>query len=232
LSARRSVLAFLGAGAATLLGFRGGFAAQSEGTAGACVVRPRHVEGPYFLDTALNRSDIRSDPKSGVVKYGVPLRMTFRVSQLHGKRCTPLSGAQVDVWHCDADGLYSGTKDFQESTVGQRFLRGYQVTDRKGLASFTTIFPGWYPNRAVHIHFKIRMEEDGLRGKEFTSQIFFDDALTDAIHAQPPYAQRGVRKVRNDRDLLYLFRGNRLLLPLREDKKGYAGAFDVALDVT
>ena len=160
-----------------------------------------------------------------------PLRLNFRVTQLSGKSCLPLTGARIDVWHCDAEGRYSDTKEWQESTLGQKFLRGYQLTDRKGLASFTTIFPGWYPNRAVHVHFKIRTEPKGERGAEFTSQIYFDDALTDEIHAQPPYAQRGARKVRNDRDLLFLFRGNRLVLPLREEKKGYVGTFDIALDL-
>lgn len=206
-------------------------AAQSEAAAGACIVRPRHIEGPYFVDAALNRSDIRSDPRTGAVKYGIPLRLTFRVSHLHGKNCLPLTGAQIDVWHCDAEGLYSDTQEWQASTVGQGFLRGYQLTDRKGTATFTTIFPGWYPNRAVHIHFKVRTGPKEARGVEFTSQIYFDDALTDAIHAQPPYAEHGARKVRNDRDLLFLFRGSRLVLPLREEKKGYAGTFDIALDV-
>jgi protocatechuate 3,4-dioxygenase beta subunit len=199
--------------------------------AGSCVVRPRHIEGPYFVDDALRRSDIRSDPRTGAIKYGVPLRLNFRVAQLNDKSCLPLTGARVDVWHCDAEGRYSDTKEWQDSTLGQKFLRGYQLTDRKGLATFSTIFPGWYPNRAVHIHFKIRTEPKGERGTEFTSQIYFDDALADEIHAQPPYAQRGARKVRNDRDLLFLFRGSRLVLPLREEKKGYVGTFDIALDL-
>ena len=220
----------IGAAGASLFAGRLGTSAAAQSDAAACVVRPRHIEGPFFVDAALNRSDIRSDPKTGATKYGVPLRLTFRVSQLHGATCLPLARAQVDVWHCDADGRYSDTKEWQASTLGQRFLRGYQITDRRGVAAFTTIFPGWYPNRTVHIHFKIRTEEDGARGKEFTSQIYFDDALTDSIHAQQPYAQRGTRKVRNDRDLLYLFRGSRLVLPLREDKKGYAGTFDIALE--
>lgn len=222
----------IGAGGAALLAGRFGTAAAAQSDAGACIVRPRHVEGPFFVDAGLNRSDIRSDPRTGAIKYGVPLRLTFRVLQLNGKTCLPLTSARVHVWQCDADGLYSDTKEWQESTLGQQFLRGFQLTDRRGIASFTTIFPGWYPNRAVHIHFKIRTETTDERGKEFTSQIYFDDALIDAIHAQPPYAQRGARKVRNDRDLLYVFRGNRLLLALREDKKGgYTGTFDIALDL-
>jgi protocatechuate 3,4-dioxygenase beta subunit len=224
--------ALIGAGGAALFSghLRASATVRSEG-AGACIVRPRHIEGPYFVDGALRRSDIRSDPISGAVKHGVPLRLTFRVTQTSGGRCLPLTGARVDVWHCDAAGRYSDTKEWQESTLGQKFLRGYQLTDRKGLASFSTIFPGWYPNRAVHIHFKIRTEPKGEHGTEFTSQIYFDDVLTDEIHAQQPYAQHGARKVRNDRDLLFLFRGSRLVLPLREEKKGYVGTFDIALDL-
>ena len=232
LLSRREILALIGAGGATLLtGLKSASAAQAD-PAPACIARPRHIEGPYFVDTGLNRSDIRADPRSGLVKAGTPFRLVFRVSQLSGSRCLPLSGAQVDVWHCDADGLYSDTSDFQASTIGQKFLRGYQMTDRKGIAAFTTIFPGWYPNRAVHIHFKIRTDDGSKQRKEFSSQIYFDDDLTDVIHAQAAYAAHGRRKVRNNRDLIYLVRGSQLLLPLREEKKGYAGTFDIALDLS
>src|SRR5688572_25120543 len=93
---RRRLLAAIG-GAAWFTKIRGAPAAQGD-PGGACVVRPRHIEGPYFVDAAFNRSDIRSDPKTGIVKYGVPLRLTFRVSQVHNKTCLPLSRAQIDVW--------------------------------------------------------------------------------------------------------------------------------------
>ena len=229
---RREILALIGAGGAALFtGQRGASAAQADPTA-ACVARPRQIEGPYFVDAGLNRSDIRGDPSSGLVKTGTPLRLTFRVSHSNGSGCLPLSGAQVDVWHCDADGLYSDTNDFQTWTLGQRFLRGYQMTDRKGIAAFTTIFPGWYPNRAVHIHFKIRTDAGSKPRKEFTSQIYFDDDLTDTIHSQAVYTGRGQRKTRNNRDLIFLIRGTRLLLPLREERKGYAGTFDITLDLS
>lgn len=232
LRSRRQALARIGAATAALLTPLGGASAAQPEPAAACVVRPRHMEGPFFVETALNRSDIRTDPRSGLVKTGMPLRLAFRVSHLNGSRCLPLSGAQVDVWQCDAEGLYSDTSDYQASTVGQKFLRGYQMTDRKGYAAFTTLFPGWYPNRAVHIHFKIRTDEGPKQRREFSSQIYFDDELTDAIHAQPAYSARGQRKVRNNRDLLYLVRGSQLVLPLREEKKGYAGTFDIALDLS
>src|SRR5207244_2699335 len=99
---------------------------------------------------------IRSDPSDGSVKPGAPLRLALRVSRLTAGSCAPLPGAMVDVWHCDALGAYSDVSDPGGSTVGKKFLRGYQVTDAEGLVRFTTIYPGAYPGRAVHIHFKIR----------------------------------------------------------------------------
>jgi protocatechuate 3,4-dioxygenase beta subunit len=232
---RRSLLALMGGGAAGVLAAGVPFARAAQRTSSlACVLRPQQIEGPYFVDEKLNRSDIRSDPKTRVMSQGVPLYLTFKVTRTEGSGCLPLNGALVDVWQCDAEGLYSDTDDFQENTRGFRFLRGYQVTDRQGTASFTTIFPGWYPGRTVHIHFKIRVGAQGKAtagAKEFTSQIYFDDALTDAIHAQPPYSNRGPRKVRNNRDVVSLIGGSKLLLPLREEKKGYAGTFDVSLQM-
>jgi protocatechuate 3,4-dioxygenase beta subunit len=154
-------------------------------------VRPALTEGPYFVDEMINRSDIRSDPSDGSIKEGTPLNLTLYVSQINGSGCTPLAGAQVDVWHCDAAGVYSDASDPGFNTKGQKFLRGYQVTDANGMAKFTTIYPGWYQGRAVHIHFKIRTDPSSASGYEFTSQWFFDETLTDQVHAQQPYAAKG-----------------------------------------
>jgi protocatechuate 3,4-dioxygenase beta subunit len=228
---RREMLRLMASGAAGL-GLGGmPFARAEHNSPAACVARPQQIEGPYFVDERLNRSDIRYDPATRTLSRGVPLYLNFRVARMDGLSCLPLPRAQVDVWHCDAEGLYSDTAEFQESTVGLKFLRGYQITDRHGAASFTTIFPGWYPGRTVHVHFKIRWGPQGKGEKEFTSQIYFDDALTDVIHKQPPYSSRGPRKVRNNRDLVSLIGGSHLILPLREEKKGYTGTFDVALQV-
>lgn len=231
--ARRKILAAIGAGGASLIAGVPLARAATRTATPACVVRPQQIEGPYFVDTKLNRSDIRSDPRTKVVSEGVPLYLKFVVSRTEGSGCLPLAGAQVDVWHCDAEGLYSDTSDFQEDTRGFRFLRGYQMTDKNGLASFTTIFPGWYPGRTVHIHFKIRVgpQDKGAGGREFTSQIYFDDTLTDVIHGQLPYSRRGPRKVRNNRDVVSLIGGSKLVLPLTEQKKGYGGTFEVSLEM-
>ena len=231
-SLRRKLITLLGAGAPLLLAGRSPLARTSHGnTSLACVLRPQQIEGPYFVDEKLNRSDIRSDPLTKVVSEGTPLRLNFKVSRTEGSSCLPLSGVQVDVWHCDAEGLYSDTDDYQTDTRGFKFLRGYQITDRHGMAGFTTVFPGWYPGRAVHIHFKIRNDAHDKEGSEFTSQIYFDDKLIDLIHSRPPYSKHGQRKVRNNRDVVSLFGGSSLVLPLHEDKKGYSGTFDVSLQM-
>ena len=197
----------------------------------ACVVRPEETEGPYFVDEKLNRSDIRSDPSDNSVKEGVPLQLAFLVSQV-SNGCTPLAGAQVDVWHCDALGVYSDTTDPSWNTVGQKFLRGYQVTDAKGGAQFTTIYPGWYQGRTVHIHFKIRTTSTSGQSYEFTSQLFFDDTITDQVHTQQPYATKGQRTLRNDGDNIYQNGGSQLMLPLTKSGQGYSSTFNIGLDLS
>ena len=196
----------------------------------ACVVRPEQTEGPYFVDTQLNRADIRADTSDGTPRPGAPLALGFLVSRI-GDMCAPLPGAVVDVWHCDAEGVYSGVSDNNfGSTVGQDFLRGYQVTDAGGAATFTTIYPGWYRGRTVHIHFKIRLEENGAT-YEFTSQLYFDDTFTDAVYAAAPYAARPNRDTRNANDGIYRDGGNLLTLAVAPAGDGYAAVFEIGLQV-
>ncbi|MCA1715533.1 MAG: hypothetical protein LC781_01310 [Actinobacteria bacterium] len=147
--------------------------------------------------------------------------------------CGPLAGAVVDVWHCDAAGQYSAVEDNTEgfSTLEETFLRGYQVTDENGVARFTTIYPGWYRGRAVHIHFTIRDSPESEQGYEFTSQLYFD-ALTDEVHSQGPYAEKGERDQRNSTDGIYQDGGDEMLLALTPNGQGYAATFDIALDTT
>jgi protocatechuate 3,4-dioxygenase beta subunit len=180
------------------------------------------TEGPYFVDEKLDRSDIRSDPSSGAVKDGAPLALTFLVSRVTGSACAALSGATVDVWHCDALGVYSDATDPSFNTKGQKFLRGYQTTDASGKAQFTTIYPGWYRGRAVHIHFKIRTATSA-----FTSQLFFDDALNTQVFAQSPYSQKGTQGImRNAADGIY---NSQLLLTVTKTGNAYAATFDIGL---
>lgn len=198
-----------------------------------CVVRPQQTEGPYFVDDRLNRSDIRLDPSDSKMSEGVPLRVVLNVRRIAGNSCVPLSGAVVDLWQCDALGNYSDFQDFNGlfDTRGKKFLRGYQVTDRNGKVEFTTVYPGWYPGRTVHIHFKIRTDAGSGRGHEFTSQLYFDDALTDQIHALPPYASKGQRRQKNDRDGIYQRGGKELMLQVKKDGQGYLSSFDIGLQM-
>jgi protocatechuate 3,4-dioxygenase beta subunit len=199
----------------------------------SCVVRPELTEGPYFLDKQLDRSDIRAEPSTGLLRAGLPLALTVNVSQLANNACSPVVGAIVDVWQCDAEGIYSGVNDplFGNRPAGEKFLRGYQRTDASGAAKFTTIYPGWYQGRTVHIHFKIRTSTPGGQSYEFTSQFFFDDALTDRVFAQSPYAAKGKRDTRNAQDGIYRGGGAALVLAPTSAQTGYASAFDVALDL-
>jgi protocatechuate 3,4-dioxygenase beta subunit len=189
-----------------------------------CVVRPELTEGPYFSDGMLNRSDIRQDTSDGSISQGAPFDLAFNVTQVNGNGCTPLASAQVDIWHCDATGVYSDAVDRSFNTVGKTFLRGYQVTDANGVAKFVTIYPGWYPGRAVHIHFKIR-----INNYEFTSQLFFDDTFSDGVFSQAPYIS-GNRTL-NSQDGIFGNSGNLLGLAVTPNETGYAATFDIGVQI-
>jgi protocatechuate 3,4-dioxygenase beta subunit len=231
---RRETLALLGSsGTLFLLGCPpssvGG--KQAGRASNPCVVRPAMTEGPYYVDEKLERSDIRSDPSDGTVKPGALLALTFNVFSLAKGSCTPLKGAIVDLWHCDAEGVYSDAVDRSFNTTGKKFLRGYQVTDQNGVARFTTIYPGWYPTRAVHIHFKIRSPASAEPAYEFTSQLYFDEGMSDRVYAKAPYAAKGKRTVSNLTDRIYNQNGGRqTTLAVTPAKDGYEASFDVALD--
>lgn len=196
-----------------------------------CVVSPEQTEGPYFVDEKLKRSDIRSDPKDGSVKQGVPLELTLHCYQVGSNGCTPIVGAIVDIWQCDALGVYSDVIDRNFKTVGQKFLRGYQVTDAQGNVQFTTIYPGWYPTRTVHIHLKIRTNGISRPSHEFTSQLYFDDTITDRVHSQEPYASKGKRQIKNADDFIFQRGGKQMLLKLTENGKGYKTSFNVGFQI-
>jgi protocatechuate 3,4-dioxygenase beta subunit len=250
---RREVLGFAARGAAgvvvtqSLLGCGGdATGAETSGTdtsgtgssaSESCVLTASLTEGPFFVDEKLNRSDITSDPVTGAVSAGVPLLLRFNVSRYGGSACTPLTGAYLDVWHADAAGTYSDVSGNGNGSggAGRKFLRGYQVTDASGVAEFTTIYPGWYSGRAVHVHFKLRLYAGSTRTYEFTSQFFFEDALTDTVHAQSPYGSRGSRDTRNAGDGIYnsLSSAAKSALTLRTSQSGsgYSGIINLGVQV-
>jgi protocatechuate 3,4-dioxygenase beta subunit len=202
-------------------------AADADAATLACVLTPAKTEGPYFVDERLNRSDIRVDPADGSVQPGVPVRLTINVYDA-ASNCAPVKGATVDIWHTNAYGLYSD--ESANGTVGKKYLRGYQVTDANGSATFVTIYPGWYAGRTIHIHFKVRLYDASSKTYEFTSQIFFDESLSDAVMAQAPYNTRPGRDTRNTTDNIYGNDGAQLTMALTSNGSGgYAGVFNVGL---
>ena len=236
---RREALTALGGGALAFLtarAVRGAAptnspkAAANSGQNNICIARPELTEGPYFVDEKLIRSDIRTDAKTGAVSAGVPLELSFNVSRVDGGACAALAGAMVDIWHTDARGLYSDIGS--DGTGGQTFLRGAQMTNEQGLARFTTIYPGWYRGRTVHIHFKIRVPNAQSGTCEFTSQLFFDDDLSDNIYRRAAYQRNARRDQTNARDGIFQEGGDGLILSLKPAGDGFKTAFDVGLDLS
>jgi uncharacterized protein (TIGR03437 family) len=218
---RRGVLSLLGAG----------LLRPSQALAASCTATPAETEGPYFVEENLNRSDIRVDPSDGSIQPGIPLTLQITVSQVTSSGCGVLPGVRVEIWHCNAGGVYSD--EAANNSSGRKFLRGYQITDENGVVNFTTIYPGWYTGRAVHIHFKVRTYSGSTKLDEFTSQFYFDESVTDVVHAQSPYSQHGQRDTRNSTD--GIFRGtsnsDRLLLNVTKTDQGYAATADVGVNL-
>ncbi|MGH7549198.1 MAG: intradiol ring-cleavage dioxygenase [Gemmatimonadota bacterium] len=186
--------------------------APESGVEDVCVLTPELTEGPYYLDLDLVRRDITEG------RAGTPLDLQVKVVGAGG--CAPIENAAVDVWHCDADGTYSGV-----SGDDGTFLRGIQTTDAEGIAEFRTIYPGWYTGRAVHIHVKV--SPDG--SETFTGQLFFDDATTAAAYEAEPYAARGAPDTPNAADGIFGQGGSSTIVAVTSEGEGYSGAVILGL---
>jgi protocatechuate 3,4-dioxygenase beta subunit len=193
--------------------------AEGAGPAGVasgavtCVLTPEQTEGPYYIPGERVRRNITEG------KRGVPL--TLKVSVVDASTCKPISGAAVDIWHCDAAGAYSGVGGQRNRT----FLRGVQQTNAQGLAVFQTIYPGYYPGRTVHIHVKVHIAGNVIH----TGQLYFSDRVTDAVFRRTPYSRRPRRRTRNANDSVYRNGGRRSLLRLRKTRTGYLGTITMGV---
>ena len=116
----------------------------------------------------------------------MPLTLTVSLVDANAS-CAPIKGARIDVWHCDADGVYSGVSQPGNDTTGETFCRGIQLTDANGQATFQTVYPGWYQGRITHVHFQVFLDS----GLAATSQIAFPEEVTAAVYAVDPYATKG-----------------------------------------
>jgi protocatechuate 3,4-dioxygenase beta subunit len=230
---------------------------EEEGT-------PQQTEGPYFVPSMPNRSNITSDPSDGTVQQGIPLHLVIHVYKINNNSsnntnsttttttavnssntstvsCLPFSGAHVDIWHANPQGLYSGIA--QIGTQGKMYLRGYQSTDNNGTVKFDTIYPGWYQGRAIHIHVMVRAFNGGGANETFhwTSQMYLSNSINQQVHTQLPYSKHGPPPMTNEQDGIYTGpstdkliqsnTGQHLMLNLTKDKQqGYVGTFNIVVN--
>lgn len=234
---RRRALAVFGAAGVTFAAVGTAVAtnASADATTTAstevdCVAKPEMTEGPYFVDEGLNRSDIRVDTSDGSKVAGTTFTLVLHILQVGTDACKPLPGATVDIWHCDAAGIYSDIE--AERTTGKNFLRGYQVSNRGGIVKFTTVLPGWYQGRTVHTHVKVQTTGTDGNPYEFTSQLFFTEEFKAAYLATAPYASKGTPDTTNDTDMHYADIGDQMLLKPTKTRSGYEASFAIALDLS
>ncbi|ASQ95843.1 intradiol ring-cleavage dioxygenase [Streptomyces sp. 11-1-2] len=227
------------------------------------------TEGPYYIDADKIRKDITEH------KEGIP--MTLRLKVIDSDSCKPVARAAVDIWHCDALGLYSGYESsssggggtpptgtpptgtpptdaptgaptgappgggHQEPTDDKRYLRGTQLTDRHGFVEFTTVFPGWYRGRCVHIHTKVhvggKLTDAGYEGGHtcHTGQLFFAEEAVLASAEAAPYNTSTTERTTLDEDGIYPgngAQGGLLNLEYRKGKieKGVTGSLTLGVD--
>ena len=185
-----------------------------------CVMRAEQTEGPF----AENNHSMRADIRGG--KAGIPLKLVLRFGRVAGQMCNPFEAAVVDIWQCDAAGVYSGPK---AGLGGQDFLRGYQLTDKSGTVEFQTIYPGSYPGRPVHIHFSVRLQHGGTirrsDGSTFVSQLYFPEDLTADLLQDPAYRGSAQISRNSSADLPWI-------LKMEKDGAGYRGLLDIGVQLT
>jgi protocatechuate 3,4-dioxygenase beta subunit len=203
---------------------------------------PQQIEGPYFVDGMPNRSDLRSDSSDGTIEHGIPLHLNLNVYDVEDDgSCVPFKGAKVDVWEANSQGLYSGVAE--DGTEGKDFLRGYQIADENGTVQFTTVYPGWYEGRAIHIHVKVKSAEGLQNPFEWTSQFYLDNHINEQVHKHPPYSDHGPVAMPNEEDGIYTGpstdglvqtnAGSHLMLNLTQVHQGkYIGAFNIGVNAT
>lgn len=192
--------------------------------AASCALTPEQTEGPYYIDVDKIRGDIRED------REGVRLKVAARVVDADG--CTPIKDAVFEIWHADAAGQYSGFDgEFAGGRPGgrrgpssqSRYLRGAQITNADGVAEITTIYPGWYPGRTVHIHAKVFISN----AEAVTTQFYFDEEISDEVYALAPYRSRSRRDRMNANDSIF---SNRTVMTTSRDGDGYLGVITIGVN--
>jgi protocatechuate 3,4-dioxygenase beta subunit len=228
---RREALTLAGLGLTGALGARvSGALGTQDADAASCVLSPEVTEGPYWIDNKLTRRDITED------RPGLPLELVLTVE--NAKTCSPIKGADVEIWHCDAGGVYSGYESGSAGAPGgqhasptdsDRYLRGHQKADAHGRARFLTIYPGWYRGRTPHIHLKVHVGGSVVH----TGQLFFDEKTTAAVYRRSSYKSHGQPDTSHAADMIYAQAGrSRATLKLAKrsnGRKGYRGSITLGV---
>ena len=181
----------------------------------ACAVSPTETVGPYPSHGDYFRRAVADG------KQGLPLTLTIAVVNA-ASGCAPVAGANVEIWQCDHEGVYS---EYGQG-VGQTFLRGVQTTDAQGHVTFETIYPGWYQGRATHIHVEVTI---GGRSVKVT-QIAFPEDVTAAVYRTGVYASKGQNSTTNARDGVFADGVALEMISLSGNTtSGFAGTFQVGI---
>lgn len=216
--------------------------AVTAGSGSSCgTTVPAVTEGPYWTAdgaSGYNRSIIISDIGGTNTQTGVPLTLTLYVYDRKNS-CTAMQNVQVDIWHCNAAGIYSGVKNATNGGgvdyTSQSWLRGYQLSSASGMVQFVTVVPGWYNGRTTHIHLRFRSTYDSSSsGSTNTAQLFFDQTFIDNLDtAVAPYSSDGKNSVTNAGDSIYNSEGGTTLLSLSGSAvTGYSASFSIYLPLS
>jgi protocatechuate 3,4-dioxygenase beta subunit len=174
----------------------------------SCVLSPEVTQGPYYVSGEYVRENLIEDQE------GVELILDTQVIDM--ATCDPVSGAMIEIWHCNSTGVYSGIiasgngDSSDTANINATFLRGLQLTDAEGVAQFTTLFPGHYTSRANHIHvlahFNGTSYANGTYGGGYVShvgQLFFDQDLITKVEATSPYSTNTQDLTTNANDTIF-----------------------------
>jgi protocatechuate 3,4-dioxygenase beta subunit len=215
-------------GAATGLSGCGDSEQTVSGAARSCLqLTPEQEEGPFYVDLGRIRRN--------VVEGSAGLPLALRLRLIDPAACLPIEAAAVDIWHCNALGVYGD--EASEGTDGEEFLRGTQLTDARGYAEFRTVYPGHYEGRATHIHVKVhvggRRSGHSFRGGHVahTGQLFFPEPVSDRVYARPPYSRDTSPRVPNAADGVYVEQGGSRSMLKFEGSSATALSATIALGV-
>jgi protocatechuate 3,4-dioxygenase beta subunit len=205
-------------------------AATAADAAAACVLSPEVTEGPYWIANHLTRRNI-TEGKPG-------LALALQITVVRANACSAIKGADVEIWHADATGTYSGYSGNVAPSGGghatpnntKRFLRGHQKSDAHGRVLFDTIYPGWYSGRTPHIHLKVHVGGSVVH----TGQLFFADPISESVYRHGAYKSHGEPDTSNSRDSIYAAAsGSRAQVHLTRlrGRSGYRGQITVGVAI-